>query len=106
MAAQGRLGDRSYNARDVHSCPACTHSVTGPAVTGSEDVLVNGRPALREGDDGVHTLCCGSNTWQAVKGSSSVLINGRGAFRCGDRSEHCGGRGLLVDGSPDVFVGD
>lgn len=106
MAAQGRLGDRSYNARDEHACPACIHSVIGPATTGSEDVFINGKPALRVGDDGVHSFCCGSNTWQAVKGSDSVLINNRGAFRCGDRSEHCGGRGFLVDGSPDVFVGD
>lgn len=106
MAAQGRLGDRSYNARDVHGCPACIHSVIGPAISGSPDVLVDGKPALRVGDKGIHGVCCGTNTWQANQGSKTVLINGRGAYRCGDRSEHCGGRGYLVDGSPDVFVGD
>jgi uncharacterized Zn-binding protein involved in type VI secretion len=77
----------------------------GPAIVGSPDVLVNNKPALRIGDQGVHAACCGPNTWQATQGSSTVLINGMGAHRQGDQDQHCGGVGLLIEGSPDVIVG-
>ncbi len=105
MPGLGRLGDKSYAPVDMHGCKPCPHSVTGPAVSGSADVLVNGKPALRLGDDGIHLLCCGSNTWKAVAGSATVLINGKPAHRLGDATMHCGGPGHLIDGSSDVLVG-
>ena len=87
-------------------CKACPHPVTGPAVTGSPDVIINGKPALRVGDNGVHSTCCGANTWQTVAGSATVFINGRPAVRLGDATQHCGGAGKTIEGSPDVLIGD
>jgi uncharacterized Zn-binding protein involved in type VI secretion len=77
----------------------------GPAIAGSADVLVNGRPALRQGDNGIHAACCGPNTWSATGGSATVFINGKGAHRLGDADQHCGGLGKLVEGSANVLVG-
>ena len=105
MPAQGRLGDKSFVAADAHGCPACPHPATGPAIQGSPDVLVNGRPALRVGDKGLHAACCGSNMWTAAAGSGTVLINNKAAHRQGDSDQHCGGSGKLIEGSPDVLVG-
>lgn len=106
MPAAGRLGDKAHAPADSHGCPACAHPVSGPAVSGSTDVLINGKPALRVGDSGVHSACCGPNTWTAVGGAGTVLINGRMAHRLGDATQHCGGAGHLVEGSPDVIIGD
>jgi hypothetical protein len=69
-------------------------------------VNINGKPALRVGDKGTHAACCGSNTWKAVKGAPRVLINGRAVHRIADKTQHCGGSGRLIEGSPDVIVGD
>jgi hypothetical protein len=69
-------------------------------------VNVNRRPALRVDDPGVHAACCGANTWTATRGSTTVFINGKGAHRIGDQNRHCGGIGQLVEGSPNVIVGE
>jgi len=106
MPAQGRLGDKSYAPADGHGCNACPHPVTGPAVQGSPNVFVNSKPGLRVGDKGIHSACCGPNMWTAVKGSATVFINGRPAHRMGDQDQHCGGMGNLIEGSPNVMVGD
>jgi uncharacterized Zn-binding protein involved in type VI secretion len=103
--AQARLGDKSHVQADMHGCPACPHAAAGPAVQGSPDVQVNGRPALRVGDKGIHAACCGTNTWTIVAGSGTVLINNVPAARKGDQVEHCGGNGKLVDGSDNVITG-
>jgi len=106
MSAQGRLGDKGQIPADAHGCPGCPHPGVGPAVAGSPDVNVNARPALRVGDPGIHAACCGPNTWTAQKGSSTVFVNGKAAHRLNDLQTHCGGTGKLIEGSPDVFVGD
>lgn len=105
MPPQGRLGDKSQAPVDAHGCPACPHPTVGPAVQGSPDVLVNNRPALRVGDQGIHAACCGPNIWFATMGSSTVFINNMPAHRMGDQDQHCGGVGTLIEGSPDVIVG-
>ena len=105
MPAMGRLGDKSKTPADAHGCPACPHTAVGPATKGSPDVFVNGMPALRVGDSGIHAACCGPNTWQATMGSSTVFINGKQAHRKGDMDTHCGGVGKMIDGSSDVIVG-
>jgi hypothetical protein len=69
-------------------------------------VNVNRRPALRIDDPGIHAACCGTNTWTAKTGSATVFINGKGAHRMGDQTRHCGGMGQLVEGSPNVIVGE
>jgi uncharacterized Zn-binding protein involved in type VI secretion len=69
-------------------------------------VNVNRRPALRVDDPGVHAACCGQNTWVAQAGSATVFINCKAAHRIGDATRHCGGPGQLVEGSPNVIVGE
>src|ERR1700759_4787917 len=106
MPPQGRLGDKAQAPIDPHGCPGCPHPAIGPAVIGSLTVTVKKRPALRVGDTGVQAACCGSNTWTAQRGCQTVVINGQAAFRQGDASKHCGGLGQLVEGSPNVIVGE
>lgn len=106
MPAQGRLGDKAKASSDAHGCPACPHPVTGPGISGSPNVFVNKRPALRQSDHGVHAACCTTNTWVAQAGSSTVFINGKAAHRVGDATSHCGGSGKLAEGSDNVTVGD
>jgi len=84
---------------DSHGCPACPHPTVGPIVTGSPNVLINGHPAARVGDTGVHAACCGPNTFTITTGDSTVLINGRAAALIGKSiTQHCGGTGKLAGG--------
>jgi uncharacterized Zn-binding protein involved in type VI secretion len=106
MPAAGRVGDKSHVPADSHGCKSCPHSAMGPAVAGSPDVFINFKPALRVGDPGTHTACCGPNTWQAAAGAPGVIINNKPAHRQGDAVTHCGGQGQLIEGSPDVIIGN
>src|SRR5262245_45029646 len=106
VPGQARLGDLGQALADAHSCTLCPHQAVGPAISGSLTVNVNGRPAIRVGDVGIHAACCGSNMWTALLGSGTVFINGRKAHRMNDAQSHCGGNGQMVQGSPDVIVGD
>jgi uncharacterized Zn-binding protein involved in type VI secretion len=83
---------------DAHGTPADPLTVVGPITTGSAQVLVNGRPAARVGDVGVHAACGGPNTFEIVSGDSSVLINGRAAAKIGSTTKHCGGMGKIIGG--------
>lgn len=105
MPPQCRLGDKSFTPADAHGCPACPHPATGPAITGSPDVLVNFRPAVRVTDKGIHAACCGPNMWEAKMGSATVKINNLDAHRMGDMDKHCGGVGQMIEGSTDVITG-
>lgn len=105
MPPQSRLGDKSKAPVDAHGCPGCPHSVQGPAIIGSPNVLVNSRPALRVSDTGIHAVCCNGNIWTAMKGSATVLINGLPAHRKGDMDMHCGGPGTMQEGSNNVETG-
>ena len=105
MPEQSRLGDTSNVPVDAHGCPGCPHNCTGPAILGSPDVFVNGRPAIRVSDMGVHAVCCGPNIWFAKSGSSSVFINNLKAHRKGDSDQHCGGMGTMKEGSGNVITG-
>ncbi len=105
MPGAARLGDKAKVDADVHGCPACPHPGVGPIVQGSADVNINGRPAARLDDPGIHAACCGSNTFKISQGSGSVYVNGKPLARMNDKTKHCGGDGPIVDGSSDVFVG-
>jgi uncharacterized Zn-binding protein involved in type VI secretion len=105
MPGQSRLGDKSQASADAHGCPACPHPATGPAVMGSPNVMVNGRPALRVDDMGMHAACCGPNMWTAKMGSGTVNINGKQAHRMNDMDTHCGGVGQMIEGSSNVITG-
>lgn len=71
-----------------------------PVISGSPDVLINGRPAARLGDSlAPHH----SGTRVIVEGSRSVQINGRPAARRTD-AINCGGR--IAVGAISVVIGD
>ena len=106
MPPQARLGDKSQVPNDSHGCLGCPHSCVGPATSGSPDVFVNGKPALRVGDQGTHSSCCGDNNWVAQTGSATVFINNKAAHREGDQDKHCGGMGKMIKPcSPNVITG-
>jgi uncharacterized Zn-binding protein involved in type VI secretion len=105
MPGQSRLGDKAQGENCKHGCPGCPHPVVGPAIGASGDVNVNGKPALRMNDPGMHSSCCGGNTWKVTKGSGTVFINGKAAARMNDPVQHCGTKGKLIEGSSDVIVG-
>ena len=105
MPPQSRVKDKAMCPADSHGKPCCPHSVQGPGVSGSNDILVNGLPPLRVGDSGVHSSCCGPNTWVVAKGSSTVFFNNIPAARITDQTTHCGGVGKLIEGSNDVITG-
>jgi len=105
MPEQCRLGDKSNVPSDSHGCPGCSHPCIGPATQGSPNVKVNGMPAIRVTDPGVHSSCCGPNTWIAKTGSGTVFINNLKAHRKGDQDTHCGGMGNMVEGSTNVITG-
>lgn len=105
MPGQARIGDKAFGT-DSHRCNSCPHEVSGPATQGSDDVIVNGMPAVRKGDGGVHSACCGDNRWTAQGSSPTVTINGKQAFRLMDETNHCGGLGMLVESSGNVVVGN
>ena len=105
MPPQSKVGDKAMNPADSHGNICCPHSVQGPGVSGSPNVLVNNMPALRIGDSGVHAGCCGPNTWVVAGGSGTVFFNNIAAARLGDQTTHCGGAGNLIEGSSDVLTG-
>lgn len=63
----------------------------GPAILGfSNDVLINGMPALVNGALGVNPTCCGlAPFYEVFTGSSKVLIGGERAVRVLDLTFHC-----------------
>jgi uncharacterized Zn-binding protein involved in type VI secretion len=107
MPPQARVGDNGQVTACAHGCPACPHPmIMGPAIIGAANVIVNGMPALRLGDTGVHAACCLTQMWIATKGSSTVFINNLPAMRIGDGLQHCGvAKGQIIAGSPNVTTG-
>jgi len=70
---------------------------TAPAIEGSNNVLINGRPAVRQGD--AYAAPVGG---VLASGSPTVFINGRPAGRIGDTIT---GGWVDTTGSPNVFIG-
>lgn len=97
-----RVGHKARAPSDAHGCPACPHTTVGPITAGSPTVLIDGIPAARVGDPGVHAACCASNTYTIVGGDPSVLIDGRAAAKLGSATKHCGGMGVIIEGSTGV----
>ena len=112
MAALGRKNGQDFAFCPAHQCKRCSrcpHPVQGPAVKGSSKTFVDGKPALRVGDSGVHDkqTCCGPNMWKAMKTvqARKVFIEGKEAFCVGDITLHDGkDPGKLMVGSSTVFV--
>ncbi len=96
MPAATRIGDA-----DVPHCSGMVRA------EGSEDVLVNGIPWSRLGDNNTPHLLpgdpCPSHSAPIAMGSRTVFVNGRGAGRIGDSIAGCTS---VAEGSEDVFAGD
>ncbi len=91
-----RLGDLGAG----HGCFPPT-----PILSGSPDVLINGRPAARVGDPLLLHACpnCPPHPRSISVGSGNVIINGKLAARVGD-AIGCGGS--ISSGSGDVLIGE
>lgn len=103
-----RAGRKGDHAVIIGSNPADTIEAAGksdPSVTGSRDVLINNRHALRFGDIGVRGAHEGVK-WESVQGAPRVLINNQHAHRMGDEIDYHDGRGQLIHGSSNVLIGD
>jgi uncharacterized Zn-binding protein involved in type VI secretion len=76
----------------------------GVITSGSNDVLINGKPASTVGDSGTpHTKPDNAPHGVIISsGSSSVLINGKPAAFIGSAAS-CGS--TVSSGSPDVIIG-
>jgi uncharacterized Zn-binding protein involved in type VI secretion len=95
MPGVARVGD----AGQVH-CSGFTMA------TGSPNVLINGRPAVRVGDlTTVHKKPdgegCTPHVARVSAGSSSVFVNGRPLARIGDPIANCT---KILQGSSDVIA--
>ena len=97
-----RLSDTALVPADSHACTMCPHTCIGPIIDASNDVFINSLGAAREGDPGIHAVCCGPNTFKCAEGSPNVFVNGKPLVRKGDKTEHCGGDGSITSGSPNV----
>ena len=95
MAAAHRLGD--LNTGHDSCAPV-------PLSTASNNVLVNGKGAGRQGDSYASHGCDvhPGHSGSVSAGSGTVFVNGRPFARIGD-TVSCGGS--AAEGSPDVFVG-
>jgi len=95
MPSAARLGDIGSG----HGCFPPT-----PITAGSGNVIINGKPAARQGDPLAAHGCgkCPPHGRAISGGSSSVFINGRPAARVGD-AVGCGGS--IATGSGDVNIG-
>ena len=97
-----RLSDIGMVQGDGHGCPSCSHVCSGPVINASNNVFINSLGACREGDPGIHASCCGPNTFTVAAGSGNVNVNGKPLVRTNDKTEHCGGTGKMITGSPNV----
>jgi uncharacterized Zn-binding protein involved in type VI secretion len=97
MPAQTRQGDIGAG----HAC----HFPPSPAIEGSPDVEIDGKPAMRVGDAYAPHACptCPAppHPRRLAVGSPTVFINGRPAGRVGDAID-CGGS--AATGSRTVFL--
>jgi len=96
MPKAARLGDLGSG----HGC-----FPPSPAIEGSSDIIINGKPAVRVGDAYIAHGCnsCIPHPRNAAQGSSTVNFNGKPAVRVGD-GINCGGKAQT--GSGNVFIGD
>jgi uncharacterized Zn-binding protein involved in type VI secretion len=77
-------------------------SIAGHIATGSPNVFVNSKPLARAIADTGECSKHGPQPPQIATGSSSVFINGFPAARVNDK---LGCSGIIIEGSPDVFIG-
>ncbi|MCG7622490.1 PAAR domain-containing protein [Epibacterium sp. Ofav1-8] len=95
IPAAGRLGDTGSEHDGFPQTPA---------IEGSDNVGISGKPALREGDAfASHSKPKHPPHGRALAvGSGGVFINGKPAGRVGDAIDCCG---AVESGSADVSIG-
>lgn len=97
---------KAHRRADIGSAHAC-HFPPTPAIGGSPNVYVNGRPLMRVGDSYIPHGCpaCPQppHPRKLAAGSATVFINGKPAGRIGDAID-CGGQAQT--GSSNVYIGD
>lgn len=93
MIPAGRIDDISTG----HGCYP-----PRPCITGSDNVLINNRKAMRVTDKFASHCCVTCHPGQLSSGSSTVFINSLPAGRIGDRVS-CGD--FVMTGSNDVLIG-
>jgi uncharacterized Zn-binding protein involved in type VI secretion len=91
-----RVGGIAQCPHYAMGCPACPHDVRGPILSGSPNVFIDGLPAARVGDNGIHAGGCGPTSYVIKGGDPSVLIDGKPAARVGDPTNHGGGMGTII----------
>lgn len=85
---------------DIHGGHQCFSPT--PAIQGSSNVIVNGRPCLTVGSQFMPHGCPNPHPVVAATGSSLVYVNGRPITRVGDKTV-C--RATIIVGSSNVFAG-
>jgi len=93
------VGMKAFAPAVAFGAPNDPLPAVGVITTGSSHVFVNGQPAARVGDVGIQ-VSVGPNSFKIVSGDSSVLIDGRAAAKIGSKTDHGGGMGTIVEGSP------
>jgi len=93
------VGMKAFAPAVSFGTPADPLPTIGVITTGSSHVLVNGQPAARVGDVGIQQSM-GTNSFKIISGDNSVLIDGRAAAKIGSKTDHGGGMGSIVEGSP------
>ena len=106
MSAATRLSDETTGVCDIKA-ECCPHGRSGANTTCSGDVIINGRGAHRQGDNG-SCRCPHGGSFELKQGSGTVYINGARAIRIADpaKCDDCGEAGQVESGSRDVFIGD
>ena len=109
LARAALVGCKTRRICDMHHYPpsgTCPHAVRGELTNGSSNVIIEGIPAVRVGDN-EDCNCPHSGIGAVSSGSGSVFINGRPAARVKDGTTcyFCFLEGSIVDGAQTVFVG-
>ena len=97
------MGLPAARITDMHVCPMLTvlvPHVGGPIIgPGAPTVMIDGLPAAVMGD----TCTCVGPPATIVTGAFTVLLEGQPAARMSDSTDH---GGEIVEGSPDVLIGE
>lgn len=96
--------DKSQCTTYMYDCSVYPNPVHAPTLSGSPDLLINGKPGLRVGNNGIHASCYPADTWQVIEGSPNVSMNGKPSHRLDDEDQHSGEIGRMMEGSPNVFM--
>ena len=96
------MGKPACRLGDIHSGHGCFPPTK--SVTGSNNVIINGKFALRVGDKFIPHGCPSVSPHAVIagKGSSTVFINGQPSMRVGDKTA-CGAS--MIIGSGNVLIG-